>query len=55
MDKDLEKFLYTGEEGQERQKQDLDADLDSYWQQDEDQINTQPTLADVADPMEANE
>merc|ERR1712129_625721 len=31
LDKDLQNYLYKGDDGQKRKEEDLDADLDSYW------------------------
>eukprot|EP01083_Nonionella_stella_P058137 152373_1 len=31
LDRDLDKYLYGGDDGEERKKTDLDNDLDSYW------------------------
>ena len=46
MDKDLEKYLYGGDDGKDRKKNDLDDELDSYWDDSAINANKQDVVGD---------
>lgn len=52
LDKDLEKYLYSGEDGKDRKMNDLDDDLDTYW--NESSINKSKSINQTAQSQEEN-